>query len=67
MTNRCYRITFELLSENGMTTNTPKSCLCCGNVISASGGGGEFICDNCHELMRSRKLWAFARKEDYNV
>lgn len=65
--DRCYRITFEPLIENEMTTNTPKFCLCCGNMISTIGGGGEFVCDTCHELMRNRKFWVFARKGNYNV
>lgn len=63
MNDRCYRIEFEPLTETGMTTGKPKSCLCCGLIIAGNGGGGEFICDNCHELMRGRKFWEFARSQ----
>ena len=59
--DRCYRVTFEPLSKEGMSTNTMMYCLCCGKSISTTGGGGEFICDNCHQLMYARKFWTVAR------
>jgi len=58
---RCYRITFDPMQKGGMQTCMPRQCLCCGTPVSGGGGGGEHLCDSCHEMMRKRVLSRFFR------
>jgi hypothetical protein len=58
---RRYKVEFSPLEKGGLQTCKPCSCICCGDAISGGGGGGEYICDRCHEIMRGRVLQMFFR------
>lgn len=58
---RAYRVEFGPVSGGWASGNNVVSCLCCMSIISTQGGGGEYLCDPCHDLMRRRKIFQILR------
>jgi len=54
---RVYRVEFDPVSGGWVSGNNVVSCLCCMSIIHTHGGGVEYLCDSCHELMRRRKIF----------
>lgn len=40
----------------GITTSAIRGCMCCGSVLSGMGGGGDFLCQDCLDKMRTGEM-----------
>ena len=46
----------EAYEPKGDATASIRSCMCCGLSICGMGGGGDYICIDCLDKMRSQSL-----------
>jgi len=56
----------EAKDPTGMATAAIRSCICCGRILCGSGGGAEYICCDCYNLLYSGHIGALLRKERNN-
>jgi tRNA(Ile2) C34 agmatinyltransferase TiaS len=49
----------------GASLNRPTSCMACKSIIRGQGGGGDFICEDCYEVLRSFKVHKVFRDFKY--